>query len=589
MYIVFRISHMLHSIRPLWLLSIVLLAVSCATLHSTSSTQAGHQTPSQEEQRKYEYFYLEAVRLEQQGRYDEAFEMLQHCLSICPDASSALYKTANYYIILGRKDLALEALQQSADMEPDNYWYQQTLASYYQNNREYEKAIEVYEQMQQRFPKRNGELLPMLVGLYSHTQQYDKVIDALSKIEALTGKSEAVSMEKMRNYLMMGEKEAAFDEMEALATEYPDNSTYQVILAEVYMDYGRLPDAAPVLRKVLADEPDNGLAMLSMARYYKTAGDTIAHLAMTDSVMSSPNVDEGTKVELLLQLIREKADSTYVLHLFDLSLSLPQQSTHLGHLCVQYMLANNMPEERVRPVLLEMLETEPDHVQARLQLLSYAARRNDMDEIISICNTAIDYNPDILEFYYYKAVGLYQKDRVEEALATYQIAVEQVTPESDAEFVSDIFSAMGDLHHKLGHMEETYLCYDSALVYNPSNISALNNYAYYLSEENRELEKAERMSQRTLKEEPDNATYLDTYAWILYQMERYDEAQTYIDKALATDSVPSDVLYEHAGDIHYRLGNTEKALEYWRRALELQQEANAIDERLRRKIKQKRL
>jgi len=546
-------------------------------------------TLSVEDQRRYEYYYLEAVRFEQQGCYDEAFGMLTHCLDICPEAPSALYKMATYYFYLGQKDKALDALLHAVEGEPDNYWYRQTLASYYQTNREFDKAVAVLEEMQQRFPKRNGELLSALVGLYNHTQQYDKVIDALKRLENLIGKSEAITMEKSRNYLLMGDKEGAFGEMEALAAEYPENSYYRVALASMYMENGREGDALPVLQEVLAEEPDNGAAKIALVQYHKQVADTVGYHSMVDSVMMTSSVDEDTKVKMMLQLISEKTDSAYVMDLFNRAMQQPQRSAKLGHVCVQYMLILKQPEERVRPVLLRMLEVEPDHIQARLQLLSYAARRNDIDEIIAMCSTAIDYTPEVLEFYYYKGIGLYQKERYEEALDTYRKATAQVTKESSTELVSDIYTAMGDLYQQIDRLEEAYLCYDSALVYNPSNILVLNNYAYFLSEEGKQLDRAEQMSLRSVKAEPNNATYLDTYAWILYKQERYEEALEYMEQALAADSVPSDVLYEHAGDICYKLGDVQRAFVYWKQALDLQRQTETIEERLEKKVKLKKL
>lgn len=575
--------------RHICMMLIVLLMAACGATRKVAEAPEEGVTLSIEGQRRYEYYYLEAVRLEQQGCYDEAFGMLVHCLDICPEAPSALYKMATYYFFLNQKDKALDALLRAVKGEPDNYWYRQTLASYYQTNREYDNAIAVLEEMQQRFPKRNGELLSALVGLYSQTQQYDKVIDALSRLETLIGKTEAISMEKSRNYLLMGNQEGAFGEMEALAAEYPDNSYYRVVLASIYMENGREADALPVLQEILHEEPDNGAAKIAMVQYHKQVADTVGYHAMVDSVMMASTVDDDTKVKMMLQLINEKTDSTYVLQLFDRALQQPQRSAKLGHICVQYMLMLLQSEERVRPVLLRMLETEPDHVQARLQLLSYAAKRNDLEEIIDICSKAIDYTPEVLDFYYYKAIGLYQTNRHEEALDTYLKATAQITQESNTELVSDIFTAMGDLYQQTGRLEEAYLCYDSALVYNPSNLLVLNNYAYFLSEEGRQLDKAELMSYRTIKAEPQNATYLDTYAWILYKQQRYEEALGYMEQALAADSVPSDVLYEHAGDIHYRLGNVQRALDYWERALELQRKAEAVEERLEKKVKLRKL
>lgn len=567
-----------------------LLLTACNTTRKVTMDDAYEVVSlSSEEQRRYEYYYLEAIRLEQQGRYDEAFEMLNHCLAISPTAPSALYKMANYYFFLNSKDKALESLQKAVALEPDNYWYQQTLASYYQNNREYDKAIELFEQMQAQFPKSNGELLSALVGLYSHTGQYDKVIDALTRLEELVGKSEAISMEKSRNYLLMGNQEGAFSEIESLMAEYPENMYYRVLLADVYIDHDRLSDAESLLRQVLAEEPDNASAKITLTQYYRQQGDTVNYRAAVDSVLMSDNVEDEVKVKMMIQVIGEKSDSAYVLQLFDRVMQQPQRSAKMGHLCVQYMLAHHQPEASVRPVLLSMLEVEPDHVQARLQLLAFAARRGDLQEMIDICMTAIDYSPEVLDFYYYGALALYRIDRLDTALEVYRKAVNQITESSNTEMVADIFAAMGDLYHELGCPVEAYHCYDSALVYMPSYILVLNNYAYYLSEEGCELDKAEQMSLRAIKAEPDNATYLDTYAWILYKQKRYAEAWEYIDKALSSDSQPSDVLYEHAGDIQYQLGDVLRALDYWNRALDIQRETDMVDEKLKKKVKLKKI
>ena len=571
----------------LLLLILMVLFTSCGTARKTAAPDREEVILSIPDQRKYEYFFLEAIKLEQQGRYDESFEMLQHCLSICPTAPSAQYKLANYYFALNQKDKALEALLRAIEGEPDNYWYRQNLVLYYQSNREYDKAIEAIEEMQSLFPKRNGELLPALVGLYNHTAQYDKVIDALGRLELITGKSEAISMEKMRNYLLVGDQEAAFGEMEALAAEHPDNSYYRVALAEVYMDYGRADKAEPILLNVLSEEPDNAPAKITLAEYYRQQADTMHYLAMTDSVMMSTEVNEELKVRMMVQLIKEGQDSLWVMDLFERAIALPQQSAQLGHLCAQYMISLDQPEERIRPVLLRMLEIEPDHIPARSQLLSYAAAHNDVEEMISLCSEGIDYTPEVLEYYYYKGIGqAYYQHRPAEALETFRRALRQVTEESNAEIVSDICTAMGDLLQEQGSVKEAYECYDKALQYKPANHLVLNNYAYCLAEEGIELEKAEQMSRLTIEAEPDNATYLDTYAWILYKLQRYDEALTHIEHAIEVDNAPSDVLYEHAGDICHQLGHKAQALEYWHKALQWQREQGTVDKDLEKKIKQ---
>ena len=122
--------------------------------------------------------------------------------------------------------------------------------------------------------------------------------------------------------------------------------------------------------------------------------------------------------------------------------------------------------------------------------------------------------------------------------------------------------------HQKGMEQEAFAAYDSCLVWKEDNIGCLNNYAYYLSEKGIRLDEAERMSFLTIKAEPKNATYLDTYAWILFMQKRYDEARKYIDLTLENDDDTSAVLLEHAGDIYFHAGEKEKAVDFWQQALE---------------------
>ena len=144
-----------------------------------------------------------------------------------------------------------------------------------------------------------------------------------------------------------------------------------------------------------------------------------------------------------------------------------------------------------------------------------------------------------------------------------------MTPDSEKAMVSDFYSIMGDLYHIKKMNVEAYAAYDSALVYKPDNIGALNNYAYYLSVERKNLDKAEEMSYKTVKAEPTNNTYLDTYAWILFEKGKYVEARIYIDQAMQNGGDKSSVVVEHCGDIYYKNGEAEKALEYWKQAEKL--------------------
>ncbi len=142
-----------------------------------------------------------------------------------------------------------------------------------------------------------------------------------------------------------------------------------------------------------------------------------------------------------------------------------------------------------------------------------------------------------------------------------------ITGQSPPDIVSDYYSLLGQLFSAKGLMKEAFAAYDSCLQWKSDNVMALNNYAYYLSVAGENLDKAEKMSYKTIKAEPQNSTYLDTYAWILFMQQRYAEAKVYIDQALQSDSTVSDIIVEHAGDIYAMNGDAVKAVEYWQRAL----------------------
>ena len=248
----------------------------------------------------------------------------------------------------------------------------------------------------------------------------------------------------------------------------------------------------------------------------------------------------------------------------------------------QYLWAKNLKEASV-PVLERVVQIDPTNKAARLMLLEIAVQKCDFDQVIKICEPGIEATPDALEFYFYLAIAYNQAERHDEALAICRKALENATPDSKKEVLSDFYSIMGDIYHTKKQMADAYNAYDSALVYNPSNIGALNNYAYYLSVERRDLDKAEEMSYKTVKAEPDNATFLDTYAWILFEKGNYAEARIYIDNAMKSDQEKSDVIVEHCGDIYYMTGDVDGALKYWQQALDMGSQSKTLKEKIKKK------
>ena len=575
--------------NSIWLLVAVWTLVSCGTVKSTREKPAvalAQSSLTSEQQRKYDYFFLEAMRLKEKKDYASAFGLLQHCLDIHPNAASALYEVSQYYMFLRQVPQGQEALEKAVANAPDNYWYSQGLASLYQQQNELDKAITLLEQMVVRFPAKQDPLFNLL-DLYGRQEKYDKVISTLNRLEKHMGKNEQLSMEKFRIYLQMKDDKKAFQEIESLVQEYPMDMRYQVILGDVYLQNGKKQEAYDVYQKVLAAEPDNPMAIFSMASYYKQTGQEELYQQQLDTLLLNKKVTPDTKVGVMRQMIVENEqadkDSTQIIALFDRIMKQEQDDPQIPMLYAQYLLSKNMEAESV-PVLEQVVDLDPTNNAARMMLIGAAVKKEDYKQIIKVCEPGIEATPDALEFYYYLAVAYNQAEKPDSVISICKRALEHKTADGKKEIVSEFYSIPGDMYHTQKQMKEAYAAYDSALVYNPSNIGALNNYAYYLSVERRDLDKAEEMSYKTVKAEPNNATYLDTYAWILFEKGNYAEARIYIDNAMKSEGGDkSDVIVEHCGDIYYMTGDVDGALTYWKKALEMGSESKTLKQKIEKK------
>ena len=541
--------------------------------------------------RRYDAFFLDAICQREKGNNDAVFDLLRHCVDIDSTRSEAYYYLAQYYSALKQKDMVLNYLKKSVELEPDNATYLETLANAYLNQRKYKEAIDALELLCEKNRDRD-DVLALLIQLYEQESDYDNAIRTLGRLETIEGKSERLSYAKSDLYTKKGDKKAAIAEMKQLADQYPNDNNYRCLYANTLYINGQKKKAVAIYDKVLKEEPDNRNAQMAMVAYYNDQKDSANVNRMIERVLFNKNASTSDRVALMRQVIGESeeagGDSTRVLQLFHRLIDMPQADSDMALFCASYMNMKKMPNDSIRQVLEKVLEVSPDHAAARLQLVSYAWQAGDRDRIIELCKAARQYNPDEMAFYYYQGIAYYQKDDLDNALNAFQNGIGVITSDSDPSIVSDFYAVMGDILHQKGMAKEAFEAYDSCLVWKEDNIGCLNNYAYYLSEQGIRLDDAEKMSYRTIKAEPKNATYLDTYAWILFMQKRYDEAKTYIDQTLENDSTPSAVLFEHAGDIYYHVGDKEKALEYWQEASE---QSDVSDERhqiLTRKIKLKK-
>ncbi len=538
---------------------------------------------------RYKIFYLEAIKQQISGNYDGAYNLLKHCLNINPHAAEAYFVLSFYDGILGGDSLAMQDIKNASEINPENNAFLERLATGYVRTDNYDGAIKVYEKLSKNSPERS-DILDILIQLYAQRKDYDNMLATIIRMETLEGSNEETALAKMQVYSMQGKKEEELNSLKLLAEQHPFDMNYRVMIGNWLLQNGSPEDAFKEYSYALEQEPDNTTAQMSLIDYYKEIGQKQKADSIQEDLLINPNTPIESKMLLMRIVVAENekdfsSDSLRVLNLFKKIIAEPQKTPDMVELYAAYMSLKNMPQDSISQALEKVLEIAPDNVSARLQLIQAKWAEQDYDEVISLSRGAIDYNPDEIAFYYFLGLAYMQKDDDKDALETMRRGISVADEDSSPSLVSDLYAIMGDLLHNMGQAKQAYQAYDSCLQWKDDHIGCLNNYAYYLSVEDKDLTKAEQMSYRTIQAEPSNSTYLDTFAWILFKQGRYSEALQYIDMAISNDSTESAVIIEHAGDIHAVNGDIEKAVDFWQKALEKGAEDEAL---IKRKIKLKK-
>lgn len=522
--------------------------------------------------RRYQYFYLEAIRQEGLGNNPEAFDLYRHCLEIDSLASETHYAISGFYSQISKDSLALYHLKKANSLDPENDEFAERLGQYYLSQNMIDEGTRVYERLADMNRDRS-DFLEILTRIYQYKKDYPKMLETLNRIEVVEGQSENLTLSKMQVYSSMGDEKGAYEELSRLVKRHPNDLNYKVMMGNWLLANSRKDEALKAYKAVLKEEPGNPQAQMSLMDYYRTTGNNEEADTLLYQILENPETEAQTRISLMRQVVADNeqggGDSTRILNIFSRILSLPQQTSDMAEMHVAYMNFKHMPNDSILSGLNRVLAINPENIGARLQRLDIMWRDTIDEKVIAECEKAIDYTPEETALYYYLGLAKYLNKDDAGALKALRKGATTIKEDTPMEISSRIYMISGDILHSMNLPEEAYAAYDSCLNINPNEISCLNNYAYYLSEENRDLKRAEQMSYKTIKAEPENVSYLDTYAWILYMQKRYEEARIYIDQALKNDSTQtSSVIFEHAGDIYIRLGLKSDASNYWQKAID---------------------
>lgn len=536
--------------------------------------------------RKFDYFFYEAVNAKTLGKYAESFDLLQHCYSMDSTNASVLIELGAYYSSLEEKNKALDFFRRAVKQDPANYYYNMILAGLSKELDLKKEVIEIYNYLLKTYPEK-VELYFELANVYGDNGELDKAIQSLDSLQKYTGVSDAITLNKFRLYNMMDKKDRAFEEIQSVIDKNPDNIRYKLLMGDLYLQDNQADKALDYYQQAKQIAPDEPSLILSMVNYYEKTNNKPAAVEELQKAITSSKMEVETKLQLLARYItllrQSQQDIKTANPLFQSMFEQHPNNTRINMMYGDVLLLQEDKKGAMEQFEIYTKDNPADPAGYEQMLRIVLPDTQALEKVVEITLTGIEHIPTAPQFYFYLGLAKFQQKKYGEALSIYEQGLTNAEFQSPV-IESDFYGQIGDIHHFLKNNNIAFENYEKALKLNPQNLPVLNNYSYYLSLERKSLDKAEQMSGITIKAEPTNPTYLDTYGWILFEQGAYTMAKIYIEKAIeyGKEDLTAEVL-EHYGDVLAVTGEKEKAVEQWKKAKELGSSSKTLNKKIKRK------
>lgn len=507
--------------------------------------------------------------------YAKSLVYYQKALEINPANATVHYKIAEVLSVSDKQDDMANAalsIEEALKLERKNKYFYLLAAGIYSNLTRFDKAAECYENLLGEV-ENTEEYLYELAAIYQYASKPDDAIKVYNRAEAFFGINEISSLQKQKIYFEQGKTENALHEGEKLIQAFPDEERYVVGHAEALSQFGYKEKAIPYLEKFISENAVAPGACMLLAGLYRDTNREEKARELLLSVFDNPNVEFNSKLivlntystELNQSKSKKQTDSTkekFALELFTrLENQYPDQPTvHVLGGDLYLSIGRNQDAQRE---YLKAIERGVTTFEVWQNLLYLEAQMNQFENVAKHSEQAMEYFPNQAMVYYFNGIANSRIKKNKDAIASFELVKKLST--SNPALVAEVNGMLGDVYYATKDFEKSDLAYEEALSYNPNNDVVLNNYSYYLAVRKVNLEKAEKMSTQLVKNNPENATYLDTHAWVLYMRQKYREAKKVMEKALST-GMANATHFEHYGDILFKLGEVENAVQQWEKA-----------------------
>jgi tetratricopeptide (TPR) repeat protein len=494
-----------------------------------------------------------------------AAELFDKVIQIDPANDASLFELANLKKQKNDYDNARVLLEKAVSVNPDNEWYWTALAECYEKNNDFAKLERVFNELIRINPDKPDYYFD-LANAYFYEKKYNEALQVYDKLEQLTGPTDDLLANRQKIYLKQGKVDLAAQQLEQMITDNPSQIKYYLFLAELYNANNLSDKALKVLQTAKKINPDNGLTHLALADIYRDKKDYEACFNELTLAFAIPELDIDQKIKIISGYLPKFPDPNAKASALELSriLTVTHPQDAKAYAVYGDMLLQNDKPKEAKEMYQKSVALNNQVYEVQEQLVRIELGGNDVDAAIKDGENSLSFFPNQAWMNYLVGVAWLQKKDYNKAIEYIKSATSLELQDKD--LLSQSYSALGDCYHDLKDNKNSDGAYDKALTYNGDNVYTLNNFAYYLSVRGEQLDKAATMSKRSNDLQPNNASFEDTYAWILFKQKDYTGAKLWIEKALIDDKTNSAVKSEHYGDIMFYLGNVDAAVDNWKKA-----------------------
>ena len=519
--------------------------------------------------------FIDAISFKNSGDYEKAIELLNQIIKSKGDKAPAYFELAKIYSLKSKNEKALEFINNAVDLNSNNKWYLNYKINLTKGLELYDECEKAYLLRRKKFPA-NTDYEIELSDFYIDREQYLKALKILNQLEVKVGVSHNINFNKFLLYRGLNDYDKCEKEIEKLIFNFPSNTNYYIQFADFKFEHGEDDDALGIYNKALDFNPDNPYILYELANYHFLNHQKEKAKPFYIQVVRSPEFRLSEKHKVLLKFKRlsefDKSLNDFTKSIMVLAADLHPDNSSINLITADFIFDSRNYSESIK-YYKRVVDSNPNDYLSWFQLITSYYNISNYSEMLKNSSEAILLFPTQPSLYLFSGIANVQLKKYSDAVEVLQDGNELVFAK-DKKLKAQFLSSLGDAFHAVGKHKLSDQSFELSLELESENYFVLNNYAYYLSERNINLDKAKKMSHKSNLLNPNQASFQDTYAWILFQLGEYQESLDWLKKSILNGGGKSHIINQHIGDVYQKLDQRDEAEKYWNKAKKIQRDSN---------------